>query len=400
MSQDLGNVAAGFIKNFDYGTLALGNGTYVRLVDNAHNSSASGSEALYVNGLIVPSGATLDLNGLHLYARGSQILGQVLNGSVSYPPAGGAVVLNSPTSGALNTAGQVDNWTFFGRAGQAVTIVGGTGTASYPPPLAPAVGYAQVTLLDPNNNVLGTASNTQAGTNATLAGVVLPADGTYHVRVQVPAEHSDSTGFYSLVVADATIHIAPLTVNETNTGQLADSYSVDHWTFSAAAGEQVQFKFVAAASSDIQFDLTGPNGYTAFSGSTASSDPINLPSDGTYTVTVHTASLPGGYAFQLQQISVTPLALGTPYYGTLAASGQAQLFTLMATGSNSTLIDLTDANQQDHNEVYVKFGSAPTRDTYNYRFSSAGADQRVVFTSLPGTYYVLVYDDLVTSVGA
>src|SRR5262249_41015406 len=148
-----------FTNNFAYGTLALGGSAYVRLVDNADNSAGTGSEALYINGLIVPSGTTLDLHGLHVYARGSQILGQVINGSVSYTPDGGPVILNKATSGALNVAGQVDDWTFFGRAGQAVTVVVGTGSASIPAPLTPAVGYAQVTLLDPNGNSLGTSSN-------------------------------------------------------------------------------------------------------------------------------------------------------------------------------------------------------------------------------------------------
>ena len=68
MSQDLGNVESGFTNNFAYGTIALGSNTYVQLVDNAHNSSGNGPEAIYVNALIVPSGTTLDLNGFHLYA--------------------------------------------------------------------------------------------------------------------------------------------------------------------------------------------------------------------------------------------------------------------------------------------------------------------------------------------
>src|SRR5262249_43210175 len=142
MSRDLGNVAAGFTHNFAYGTLALSSSTYVQLVDNAHNSAGAGADALYVNGLVVPSGATLDLHGLQVYARGAQIQGQIRNGSGSFVPSGGSLVLNQPSSGALNTAGQVDDWTFFGRAGQAVTAVVSTATGNNPAALTPAVGYA------------------------------------------------------------------------------------------------------------------------------------------------------------------------------------------------------------------------------------------------------------------
>src|SRR5262249_43060335 len=149
-------------------------------------------------------------------------------------------------------------------------------------------------------------------------------DGIYHVRVQSAVQNV--TGYYNLTVADATVRTAPLTINETVTGQLASPYSIDRWALSAVAGETVRFKLVAAASSDIQFDLTGPNGYTAFSGLTTSSTPLILPADGTYTLTVRTVGLPGGYAFQLQQSSVTPLTVNSPYQGILTASDQAQLF--------------------------------------------------------------------------
>ena len=77
MSQDLGNVAAGFNNNFAYGTLAVGSNDYVRLVDLQNNSGSSSPEALYVNTLIVPSGSTLDLNGLHLYYRAGEIKGTI-----------------------------------------------------------------------------------------------------------------------------------------------------------------------------------------------------------------------------------------------------------------------------------------------------------------------------------
>src|SRR5205807_1639028 len=42
MSQDLGNTTPGFQRNFAYGTLALDQGAYLRLVDNARNASGTG----------------------------------------------------------------------------------------------------------------------------------------------------------------------------------------------------------------------------------------------------------------------------------------------------------------------------------------------------------------------
>ena len=80
MSQDLGNVAAGFSNNFAYGTLQLAANTYVELVDNAANSPGNSPQALYVNDLIVPAGATLNLDGLQLYVHTEQINGTIMTG--------------------------------------------------------------------------------------------------------------------------------------------------------------------------------------------------------------------------------------------------------------------------------------------------------------------------------
>ena len=89
MSQDDGNNSAGFTQNFVYYEISLANHTYVRLVDNAQNSAGKGAEALYVNAVVVPAGSTLDLNGLNLYTRTSQITGNVIGGTISELPSGG-----------------------------------------------------------------------------------------------------------------------------------------------------------------------------------------------------------------------------------------------------------------------------------------------------------------------
>src|SRR5262249_10167299 len=128
MGADQGNVAAGFSNNFAYYELELANNTYVRLVDAVHNSGGTGAEALYVDNLIVPAGTTLDLNGLHLYARTTQINGTIV-GTPSTINDGGAIPLDTPTPGVISPAGEVDDWTFFGRAGQTVTVTLGTGGA-------------------------------------------------------------------------------------------------------------------------------------------------------------------------------------------------------------------------------------------------------------------------------
>ena len=122
MGRDVGLAASGFTNNFAYGTLALANNTYAQLVDQSQNTTSGGPDALYVNSLIVPAGATLDLNAFHLYARVSEIDGTVLNGVVEQVPDSGPLALGGPMAGAIDPAGQLDAWTFYGLAGRTMTI--------------------------------------------------------------------------------------------------------------------------------------------------------------------------------------------------------------------------------------------------------------------------------------
>ena len=83
MSQDIGADANGFINNFAYGTLQLGGTTTLSLWTSRTMPPGSGSEAVYVLNLVVPSGSILDLNGLHLYAENMQVNGTVVNGTIT-----------------------------------------------------------------------------------------------------------------------------------------------------------------------------------------------------------------------------------------------------------------------------------------------------------------------------
>ena len=76
--KDLGATPAGWTNNFALGTLTLGNaeslasgGTgdgAIGLVNSSSNNIGwSSAEALYVNNLVLNAGATINLNGLHLY---------------------------------------------------------------------------------------------------------------------------------------------------------------------------------------------------------------------------------------------------------------------------------------------------------------------------------------------
>src|SRR5262249_49411809 len=150
--------------NFTYGTIFVSTG-FVKLVDQADNALGGGPEALYVDSISVNSLDQLDLNGLHVYARAVQINGggSVINGTITQLPDGGAIDLNSPLPGAISPAGNQDAWTFFGRAGEAVTTYVNPGSGTAPAPIFPSLNFAGLQLVAPNGSVLGSGNSASSG---------------------------------------------------------------------------------------------------------------------------------------------------------------------------------------------------------------------------------------------
>ena len=165
MSQDLGDIARGYTKNFAYGALVLGDNNYVRLVDNEHNSAGTGAEAIYASSLTVPASSTLELNGLHIYVYSAQIHGNDVNGSVSLVPVDStppfstvtALPTFSPGSFAVSWSGQDDP--------------GGSGIAAF-----------DVEVSD-NGGVFTLWQSHTTATSATFTGVDGHAYGFYSVAV-------------------------------------------------------------------------------------------------------------------------------------------------------------------------------------------------------------------------
>ncbi|MGO8745927.1 MAG: Ig-like domain repeat protein, partial [Thermoguttaceae bacterium] len=113
MELDQGNVPAGFSSSLAYGTLELGDKTYVELVDQSQNSPGPQHDAGYTDALTVPSGSTLDRNGLHLYVKGSPSpipTTTVVTASPSTAVYGQSVTFTAtvaPSSGTFDDSGTV-----------------------------------------------------------------------------------------------------------------------------------------------------------------------------------------------------------------------------------------------------------------------------------------------------
>ena len=398
MSQDLGNTAAGFKNNFVYGTINVVTAD-VKLVDQFANAPG-GPNALYVDSLLVNSLDTLDLNGLHVYARAVQINGgaSVINGTITQFPDGGPIDINSAVPGAISPAGNQDTWTFFGRAGEAVTAYVNPGTGTAPAPITPNLNLAEIQLVAPNNSVLASGNSTALGAAVSLPNITLPTDGTYSIEISAAAGHSTFTGNYAVGVWDVTPQIQPLLLGQTTNGSILTPFDLQQWTFTALAGEQIKFHLINETSTGLLYSLSGPNGYSGFSNLTGDSPLINLPSSGSYTLSVQGSNgATGDYSFVVNPSTLNSVPLNGSINGTLAGSGQAELFSIIVPAVQSLTVGLDDNDSFDSNELYLRFGSPPTREIYDYRYSNATAASQSILVphAAVGTWYALVYGNYV-----
>jgi RHS repeat-associated protein len=87
------------------------------------------------------------------------------------------------------------------------------------------------------------------------------------------------------------------------------------------------------------------------------------------------------------------LADGVSTSGTFTASGQTRYYRIDVPSGQNLFVRLDDLDDQGANEIYVRFGSLPTRGTFDYRANVSGkADQQLLVpAATSGTWYVMVY---------
>jgi hypothetical protein len=203
-SQDLGDVSQGYTNNFAYGTLELTSNTYVELVDESANSPGSAPEAVYVNTLIVPAGATLNLNGLNLYAKTEEI--------------NGTIISTSPATATFNVKDTTTQGSWIGVYGsQGYNVINATNGVAYPSyaTVTPA-GYASYTWAAHSNLVqalqnpsgsgrIAACWYTVSGTTSFTVDVDL-TDGLSHGIELYLLDFGSTSRSENIVFSDASTH--------------------------------------------------------------------------------------------------------------------------------------------------------------------------------------------------
>ena len=288
----MGDVQAGFTDNFAYGTISLITNNYTELVPDG-----SSATAVYADELIVPSGATLNLNGLHIYVRGEQIGAQaaIVDGTVTLVAGGGAIAKNTAVPADLVNVGEQDDWSFFGFRGR-------DGHDRRRPGLkrSPGRSIASARVGDRQPAGPSPATCSQRSPTPRRAPARAWRSATSRSRPRAPTRsrsrrrrrrrcptptlgQSDSTGFYQMEIYDVTPEVNPLVLGQAETGTVDGPFGVADWTFSGTANELVRLS-TAVADAGIEFNLTGPGSYSV-TGLTQGQE-ITLPSSGDYVLSV------------------------------------------------------------------------------------------------------------------
>ncbi|MCP3870849.1 MAG: hypothetical protein GY703_22685 [Gammaproteobacteria bacterium] len=233
-------------------------------------------------------------------------------------------------------------------------------------------------------------------------------------RILLDLEDDQHTGLLSVMGAagyeagadGSIVHLnrGRLTLNKPQIGNLGSHCGVEVWRFSALAGQQIRLKEVSSSNSSVVFDLWGPNGWRAFDSLAADSSLYSLTESGTYTVVARNTATGGSaiYSFQILETSVSGMSVNSAVSGSLAGSGQAQLFRVEIDDPTPARITFDDLSTGNTVEVYARLGSAPTRGDYDHRFDrSASGDQTILIPlATPGDWYILVFAETVRNPGA
>ena len=90
---------------------------------------------------------------------------------------------------------------------------------------------------------------------------------------------------------------------------------------------------------------------------------------------------------------VTPLSLGVPVDSALKNNGDAHYYQVNVGAGEHLSVVLDSASGDDYNELYISYGSLPSREEYDDKYSHSNKpDQAVEIASTQaGYYYVMVY---------
>ena len=233
------------------------------------------------------------------------------NPTTSYPTplAGklplGSMIYDPSITGVIGVAGDTDSFTLNLDAGQTLTLIADAGTTLRP----------TITLLDPSNNVIGTATSAANGKDAVLETAPVANGGTYTIVVGGAAgtsgiftlsavlnaatelENNDGAANGSLATAQningSFLNLGGNATRGAVTGKTDSTSAFDYYSFSATAGDKLFLGYKLLTGSGVPTvtiqNSSGTTLATAVTGATNLDKAVSsftAPTTGTYYIVV------------------------------------------------------------------------------------------------------------------
>ena len=263
------------------------------------------------------------------------------------PPAEGTPInFGQVYSGAIDTPGSEDHWTFSGAMGDKVYLDALT--------LNTVVGGDMVLAIQaPDGSTISSRSFTRE--YGLDQQVVLPITGTYTIiaRPDFGGSHLPTYSFQLWKIPDDDV--ATIALRELAIGAIEIAGARDRWNFSATEGQEVFIDFLEVTGGDLEFSLIAPDGVVITSGAFSREYGLDrqlvLPQSGVYTLIANAssgASTLNTYQFRVWDIPLdvpSPALLNAPLVGDLVP-GQTTTYLVHATAGSQLFIDVLDSSSR------------------------------------------------------
>lgn len=162
-------------------------------------------------------------------------------------PGGGSLTYGQTVQGTIDRTGEREEWTFEGRADDAVRI-SMVGLGSF--------DDTYLELYGPDGEELVRDDDSGEGLFALIDGYVLPETGTYTI---VARAFGSDTGPYELSLDQ--VEVQEIAYGQTVYGELTEENPQAYWVFEAVAGDVVTISMIGQSGlTDTYLELYGPDG--------------------------------------------------------------------------------------------------------------------------------------------
>jgi hypothetical protein len=300
-----------------------------------------------------------------------------------------ALQLGRAVSGTIGEAGQRNEYTFAGTAGQRVFFdsFGASSGIRFKLVSPGGAEFSNNTWNAANGNANWNAANTD------LPPATLTESGTYRLIVD---GDNNATGNYNFRLSDIAT-AASLVVGTSTPGTLDPGNEVELYKFTGTAGQRLNFDLAVPFGNSADWILYGPNNQPLPSSSPTGSDfNLMLPTTGEYVLAIRgRSSTPVDYSFTATD--VTPASVATTGLGSVQSGNIApgQVVDRTFTASAGTRIYF-DSQDSDNDPVEVKLFNPDGTQIFHINASNDWGHYQLQQT---GTYTVRVQGSNATSTG-